>query len=231
MYLLLDIGNSRTKAVIYENGKFTLLSDLNLQSIAPYRFIAVYVACVGFDEHVEQLQHTLGLTHLPWYRLVSQTAAFGVVNRYATPERLGVDRWLAILGADSLLQTKNLMIVDAGTALTIDWLDKSQQHQGGWIIPGLRLQQEAVIKNTARVGSTPDDSQELILGVNTQDCVKNGALAALCGAIRAGWQLKPTDVIFLTGGDSPKLAQYLSDLPVQLDPLLIFRGIARYIAT
>ena len=229
MYLMLDVGNSRTKAALYSKGEIAILDALTPDHLSALPLKGVYVACVGSDERINQLQTVLKLKHLPWVRLQSEETAFGVKNAYATPARLGVDRWLALLGADSQFKNTDLMIADIGTALTIDWLNHSQQHQGGWIIPGLRLQQEAVINNTAKVLSLPDDDIALTLGTNTQSCVKNGALAAICGAIRAGWQLQPVKLLVLTGGDAQKIAQYLPDVPLQHDPLLIFRGIARYL--
>ena len=123
----------------------------------------------------------------------------------------------------------DLLIVDAGTALTLDWVSETQQHLGGWIIPGMKLQQEAVISNTAKVLSRPGVASVLNLGTDTDSCVENGALAAVSGAIRLGWQLKPAKHLVLTGGDADKIATYLTDLPVYHDPLLIFRGVARYI--
>lgn len=229
MYLLLDIGNSRTKAVAYDNGQFTPLASVTAEQVKLKPWKAVYVASVAAEEKINLLQQQLQLTNTPWYRLKSEASAFAVTNCYQTPEKLGVDRWLAMLGATSLFANTHLMVVDAGTALTLDWLNQSQQHEGGWIIPGVRLQQEAVISNTAKVLSQPGEAKMLSLGTDTHSCVENGALAAVCGAIRLGWQLKPAKHLILTGGDATKLASYLADLPIYHDPLLIFRGVARYI--
>lgn len=229
MYLLLDVGNSRIKAVIYHNGELTPLTLINADTVKQQQWQAVYVSSVAADDNINALQQRLQLTHIPWYRLRSESTAFSVTNSYSIPERLGVDRWLAMLGAASLFAFSDLLIVDAGTALTLDWLDKTQQHQGGWILPGMRLQQEAVINNTAKVITQLSEASVLALGNDTHSCVKNGALAAVCGAIRLGWQLKPTKKLLLTGGDATQLIPYLTDLPIYHDPLLVFRGIARYI--
>lgn len=229
MYLLLDVGNSRIKAVIYHNGKLTPLPSITLDAVKNQPWQAVYVASVAADEKINTLQQQLELTHIPWHRLRSEDSAFSVKNSYSMPEKLGIDRWLAMLGATALFAFTDLLVVDAGTALTLDWLDQTQQHQGGWILPGMRLQQEAVINNTAKVLSQPGEASILTLGNDTHSCVENGALAAVCGAIRLGWQLKPTKHLLLTGGDATKLIPYLTDLPIYHDPLLVFRGIARYI--
>ncbi|CAM5189043.1 type III pantothenate kinase [Alishewanella longhuensis] len=229
MYLLLDVGNSRVKAVSYSLGQYTPLATITADSVKNQPWQAVYVASVAAEEKIDLLQQQLGLTHLPWHRLKSEASAFSVTNSYHAPEKLGVDRWLAMQGAVSLFANTELLIVDAGTALTLDWLNQAQQHEGGWIIPGVRLQQEAVINNTAKVLSKPGEANVLQLGTDTLSCVENGALAAVCGAIRLAWQLKPAKHLILTGGDAAKLTAYLTDLPIYHDPLLIFRGVARYI--
>lgn len=229
MYLLLDIGNSRIKAVCYSNDLFTTLTEVSAEALKNQPWQAVYVASVAAEEKISILQQQLELTKVPWHLLHSEASAFSLINCYQNPERLGVDRWLAMLGATSLFARTDLLIVDAGTALTLDWVSETQQHLGGWIIPGVTLQQEAVISNTAKVLSRPGVANVLSLGTDTHSCVENGALAAVSGAIRLGWQLKPAKHLVLTGGDADKLATYLTDLPVYHDPLLIFRGVARYI--
>lgn len=229
MYLLLDVGNSRVKAVSYSHGQYTPLAIITANAVKNHPWQAVYVASVAADEKIDLLQQQLGLTHLPWYRLKSEANAFSVTNSYKIPEKLGVDRWLALQGAVSMFADTDLLVVDAGTALTIDWLSDKQEHQGGWIIPGVRLQQEAVISNTAKVHSQPGGANVLQLGTDTHTCVENGALAAVCGSIRLAWQLKPAKHLLLTGGDAEKLISYLTDIPIYHDPLLIFRGMVRYI--
>lgn len=229
MYLLLDVGNSRIKAVSYNNGQFSVIDTVNADTLKDQLWLGVYVASVAAEEDVSVLQVQLGLSHVPWYCLKSEATAFSVTNSYQTPEKLGVDRWLAILGAATLFANTELLIVDAGTALTIDWLNATQQHEGGWIVPGLRLQKKALLANTARVLIQQGTESLLVPGMDTDSCVENGALAAICGTIRLAWQLKPAKYLLLTGGDAALLTRFLTDLPVYHDPLLVFRGVARYI--
>jgi len=229
MYLLLDVGNTRTKAVSYHNGRFTPLTVVTAETLKDEAWQGVYVASVAAEDKISLLKQKLQLNHVRWHLLKSEATAFSVKNCYQMPEKLGVDRWLALLGAATLFVNTDLLIIDAGTALTLDWLNDKQEHEGGWIIPGVRLQQEAVISNTAKVQSRPSEANSLRLGNDTHSCVENGALAAVIGAIRLAWQYKPAKQLILTGGDAEKVATYLKDLPVYHDPLLIFRGVARYI--
>lgn len=229
MYLLLDIGNTREKAALVKNGKVTALPQLAADNLAKLPIKAVYFASVASQEKVAVIKQLLGLDHLPWRQVYSDAQAYGVRSSYQQPQTLGVDRWLAMLGAQLLFNGQNVLIADAGTAITLDWLDKSGQHGGGWIIPGLKMQQQAVVKNTAKVFNADMFNGRLEPGIDTVTGLQNGCLAAVLGAIRLAWQDTPADKLILTGGDSKFLKPHLSDLPLVVEPLLIFHGLARYI--
>lgn len=229
MYLLLDIGNTREKAALVKNGKVSALPQLAPDNLATLPIKAVYFASVASQEKVAVIKQLLGLDHLPWRQVYSDAHAYGVINSYLQPQTLGVDRWLAMLGAQTLQPRQNLLIVDAGTAVTVDWLDQEGQHGGGWIIPGLKMQQQAVVKNTAKVFNSEMFNGRLEPGTDTVTGLQNGCLAAVLGAIRLAWQQTPCDKLLLTGGDSKFLKPYLTDFPLVVEPLLIFHGLARYI--
>lgn len=229
MYLLLDIGNTREKAALVTNGKVSALPQLAPDNLARLPIKAVYFASVTAPEKVAAIKQQSGLDHLPWRQVYSDAKAFGVTSSYQQPQNLGVDRWLAMLGGQLLYPAQNLMIVDTGTAVTIDWLTLEGQHSGGWIIPGLRMQQQAVVQNTAKVFNSEIFDGRLAPGSDTVAGLQNGCLAAVLGAVRLAWQQTPADKLVLTGGDSKYIKSYLSDLPVVIEPLLIFHGLARYI--
>ncbi|SNY61058.1 type III pantothenate kinase [Arsukibacterium tuosuense] len=229
MYLLLDIGNTREKAALFNADSISALPQLNAENLKTLPLIAVYFACVANDTRLNALKVRLELDHLPWRQVVSEGQAFGVANCYTEPHLLGVDRWLAMLGAHKLFTGQSVMIVDAGTALTIDWLDERGAHQGGWIMPGLRLQQQSVVQQTAKVFNKELLDARVIPGRETISCLQNGCLAAVIGAIQQGWLLNKAERLVLTGGDALYLKPQLADLTVTTEPLLIFQGLARYI--
>lgn len=229
MYLLLDIGNTREKAALFSAGNISALPQLTAERLKTLPLIAVYFACVANDARLNALKLTLDLDNIPWRQVDSEAQAFGVTNCYLEPHLLGVDRWLALLGSQQLFSAQSVMVVDAGTALTVDWLDECGVHQGGWIMPGLRLQQQSVVQQTAKVFNKELLEARLIPGRETISCLQNGCLAAITGAIRQGWLLHKAERLVLTGGDALYLKPQLTDLPVTTDPLLIFHGLARYI--
>jgi type III pantothenate kinase len=229
MYLLLDIGNTREKAALLQQSSVSALPQLVADNLAKLPIKAVYYASVASQDKVEVIKQRLGLDHLPWQQVHAEAKAYGVTSIYQQPQTLGVDRWLAMLGAQSLYPEQSLLIADAGTAVTLDWLSRDGLHGGGWIIPGLQMQQQAVIKNTAKVFSSALFDGRLEAGVDTASCLQNGCLASVLGTIRLAWQHCQCDKLLLTGGDSTILKPYLSDLALIVEPLLIFHGLARYI--
>lgn len=226
--LLLDIGNTRAKAVIHRLGE---LKVSNLAEPLPGDIHAVYYASVASAERVDALKTELNLGSIPWYQVTSEFKRNQLQNSYAQPHLMGVDRWLAMLGALQFYQNQALIVVDAGTALTLDVVDCKGMHQGGWILPGLRLQQQAVTSQTAKVFNRDEQRPELGFGQDTASCLQNGALAAVIAAIRYGASMVPQGKLVLTGGDGPALVRYLEDLNVDFQPLLVFHGLSQYIAT
>ena len=110
--------------------------------------------------------------------LTASAAACGVVNGYATPEQLGADRWAALVAARLRAHTTDLfpapvVVVNAGTAVTIDTLDADGRFRGGVILPGLRLMLRALADHTSCLKSAPGTYQDD--PVNTADALYSGA--------------------------------------------------------
>jgi len=225
--LLLDIGNTRAKAVICRLGE---LIAFNLADPLPTDISVVYFASVASMERVESLKSELSVREVEWHQVTSEAKRNQLQNSYSQPQLMGVDRWLAMLGAQQFHQNQALIVVDAGTALTLDVVDSVGMHQGGWILPGLRLQQQAVTSHTAKVFNRDEQRPELGFGQDTASCLQNGALAAVIAAIRYGVSMVPEGKLVLTGGDGPALVRYLEDLNVDFQPLLVFHGLSQYIA-
>lgn len=146
-------------------------------------------------------------------------------NKYREPERLGVDRWLAMIAAWDE-QAGAACIVDAGTALTADVIDGQGRHQGGFIAAGLATQQRAVLgatrfatRDVEAMAYRPD------LGDDTESCVRQGALLACLGAIDRAAALAGDDArLLIGGGDATALLPYLSSAWTHR-PLLVLEGL------
>lgn len=154
----------------------------------------------------------------------------GVRNGYERPERLGADRWAALIGARAQ-GSSECLVVCAGTATTVDWLSAEGLFRGGLILPGVDLMRASLAHNTALL---PLAEGELHAAPrNTMDAIVSGCLYAQLGAIERMYaQLAdaPGACCLLTGGAAPSLAPHLQ-IPLRLVDSLILDGLACYGAT
>jgi type III pantothenate kinase len=160
--------------------------------------------------------------------LTASAAACGVVNGYATPEQLGADRWAALVAARLRAHTTDLfpapvVVVNAGTAVTIDTLDADGRFRGGVILPGLRLMLRALADHTSGLKSAPGTYQDY--PVNTADALYSGAVQAICGAIElARGRIQRRDAVvkcLLAGGAAAEIAPHLGDDTEVVDNLVL----------
>ncbi|MGI9274589.1 MAG: type III pantothenate kinase [Endozoicomonas sp.] len=129
---------------------------------------------------------------------------------YTDAERLGVDRWLTLLAAHELGGDCHKMIVDCGTAMTVDVLDSQGLHQGGYIVPGLRLMKGALAVNTADLDIVEHSAHATDLGTVTEDCINHGVLAMAVALVNSVQNRNAGSRVFLTGGDAPRLLPHIN---------------------
>jgi type III pantothenate kinase len=163
----------------------------------------------------------------------AEKQACGITNSYRQPRRLGVDRWVAMIGARAESKSA-LCIVDAGSAITIDALDRHGMHLGGQIIPGLHLMHRALESDTAgikglRIRAVAPGTGMALFANSTSGAVQAGAINAICGAIdRAVKTMRAAGLrpkIFVTGGGSSPILEQLST-SVLHRPHLVLQGLA-----
>jgi type III pantothenate kinase len=162
----------------------------------------------------------------PW-RLSSLARQGEVNNAYDDPSKLGVDRWLAIVGAVKH-HGKPIVIWDLGTAATLDAVDENGQHLGGMIYPGPVTMLNALRNETLL--TAPQRLLEAVPtpGRNTKQCIENGVFAAQVGALNqfvrnAARSMSNKPHLVVTGGAAPELLPLL-DFDHVHDPWLVFRG-------
>lgn len=242
--LLLDVGNSRLKWGVAENGDLARTGHIAQQKIReqgvgvltkrlPRVVDAVIASNVAGPSYATRLA---GLVHAHCDRDVHfakvARAAFGVKNSYSQPRRMGVDRWVAMVGARAEFKAA-CIVVDAGTAVTIDALDKNGQHLGGQILPGVTLMASALHNETSDLPLATSTRRALYDGLamftsNTRDAIGSGALNAVTGAVeRAIRMLRSKSYrpkLVLTGGDASRILQALDGKPVHR-PHLVMQGL------
>lgn len=148
----------------------------------------------------------------------------GVSCGYTEPETLGIDRWLAIVAAYQRYLGP-VLVVDAGSAITIDLIGPQGVHLGGYISPGLRLMREALWQGTAKVQVDRVESLNMLVpGTCTQDAVNRGCLLAVVATIEKLASQYPASIV-ITGGDATVVAEALS-LTSDHVPDLVLDGLA-----
>jgi type III pantothenate kinase len=163
--------------------------------------------------------------------LVASESACGVQNRYARPSQLGADRWASLCAARRRALADDLfppacVVVNAGTAVTVDALDGDGVFRGGFILPGLRLMLKALAENTAALKMPPGEVRPF--PDNTADALYSGAMTAVCGAIEQmrrrvdprAEQLR----CYLAGGAAAEIAPHLNP-PVEVVDNLVLEGV------
>lgn len=237
MKLLLDLGNTRLKSA-YSNGQtLTSLAPLQHQSedflislqkqwlALPGCPAQIAVSCVGRISVLHQLLN-LARQYWPSIRIFipkAQSVCLGVRNAYQEPEKLGIDRWLALLAVRQIYQ-EPVAIIDCGTAITLDFLSPDGQHLGGMICPGLKLMKQSLAAGTEQL---PQVTHQQFTGLAnyTEAAISSGVLNAATGLIERVLHshTDPYKVIF-TGGDAELIAAQIN-LPSAIFPELVLLGL------
>ena len=248
MILELDMGNTRSKWRLRQAGQYALenaadnaynegvansLSELLDQFAQLPEPEQLRIASVRKDESVQAVsrwcQDRWSLK--PGLAVVSASCS-GVSNSYEDPGRMGVDRWLALLAAFNYAKSA-CIVVDAGTALTIDAVDEAGKHLGGYILPGLSMMLDSLENNTGIRLQKRQFDADVGLGTNTESAVLNGSLALAVALIeKTVSNLKAENsqlLVIMSGGDAPLLQEALPellDIGVEIHPSLVLDGLA-----
>ncbi len=246
--LLIDAGNTRLKWGVLRDGEVhetghilqVELADRGigcLVSRLPRNVDTVLVSNVAGQRFATRLAGVLSAHCGCDVRFArTEARACGLTNAYHDARLMGVDRWVAMIGAWRQLQC-DVLVVDAGTAVTIDAVTKEGQHLGGQILPGLALMAGALGTSTSDIPevrpgewSAPDGMG--IFGCSTEAAVTSGAVNAIVGAVdRAVRVLRSNNyepITVLTGGNASAMLHALADEPLYR-PNLVLAGLVEFL--
>ncbi len=235
MNLLIDMGNTRLKWALTTAGQIMTgspvpNSQINLNELVGlwkgiYRPRRIAISCVSASELLELVQSIARQLWLDVDIILvkPQAQAFGVINAYREPDKLGVDRWLSLVAVWQKYRSP-ACIVDCGTAITVDLIDADGRHQGGLISPGLALMKQSLGQGTQAL-SVSETSYAFGLAKFTDAAIYSGTLTAAIGLIEHVLAQQPANVrLFLTGGDAKLIAGQLGVASI-VDPDLVLRGL------
>ena len=191
----------------------------------------VFVTCVAKSQVWQALEKScMQLWNVKVKRVFSMQEGFGLINAYAQPADLGSDRWCAMIGALHDAGT-DVVVIDCGSAITIDIVEKTGSHRGGYILPGIEMMKQDLGINTAQVNVsiTSDEKLSLEPGHTTTGCVNAGVHLAAVKSIESVLNQQKKNyqdmLCYLTGGDAEVIADLLSMKCVMI-PDLVLRGLA-----
>jgi type III pantothenate kinase len=231
----IDVGNTRVKwraapgGAVQSAARADAAAELaRALSARPTRVRVASVAGSDFNERLRvALEDAFGVA--PEFAVTS--AFVGRVRcGYERPETMGVDRWLGLLAAWQRAGGP-LIVVSAGTALTLDVVGEDGRHLGGFIVPGLRLMQESLGTGTAEVQVQQAlETGATAPGRSTREAVQHGLVRmqvsfvdGAMGEFTNVWQVRPH--LFICGGDAAILAPHLAS-PHVVAADLVLDGLA-----
>jgi type III pantothenate kinase len=155
----------------------------------------------------------------------TSSSAAGVECGYLDPNALGVDRWLAIIAAYKK-SGKACVVVDMGTAITVDIINERGMHLGGYIVPGLTMMNEALYRGTRQVKVDAQAIDDIAPGRVTEMAVANGCLLMIKSMVYSALSdiNTPSAELFVTGGDGEKLMAVL-ECDATYSPDLVMDGL------
>jgi type III pantothenate kinase len=240
MVLTIDAGNTKTKWALFDDdGKIShqgscLNAHISTANVLPNSLTCdqIVISNVAGEAHAKQLQHLTSIYEATTHWLTASKQLGYVINNYTIPKSLGSDRWAALI-ATWYMQHKTCVVVNAGTATTIDAIVSTQIDGetfgvfiGGMILPGIDLMQQSLGVATAQLPKIPtetpsypqttDSSQSNSFATDTTNAIYSGAVHATLGAIQqmslaVEQQYRQTPELIISGGNAMVIAQYLTN--------------------
>ena len=153
-----------------------------------------------------------------------------VINLYETPETLGYDRMAAVVGANEQFPHRDILVIDAGTCITYEFIDSKGQYHGGNISPGMQMRFKALHQFTGRLPLVDTNGRKLPMGRDTETAIRAGVMKGMeyeiSGYIESMKHKYPELLVFLTGGDDFSFDSSVKSI-IFADRFLVLKGLNR----
>ncbi len=214
MKLAIDIGNTLTKVALFQDNdlvKLRSFKEFTIEELTLFigesetknnKIISSVISSVKeYDHKIDSF-----LNEKYFFVKLSSKTPLPVIIRYNTPETLGKDRVAAVCGASSIFPEENILVIDAGTCITYDFIDKEKNYLGGGISPGIDIRFKALNTFTGNLPLVNRDDEFDLIGKSTEGSIKsgvlNGVLAEIEGIIKRYEDRFGRLKIIFTGGDT-----------------------------
>jgi len=214
--LFVDIGHSAVKWRTLDSEVFSMSVDKFSEKSLPGNQ-SVWLSAVAHPQILEAINMKFSDV-----KVVKSLSHFGSLTiAYKEPLDLGSDRFLAMLGALKHFPDRNMLIIDVGSALTIDVVNKSGEHQGGLIMPGL----QALRSSFAKFATNNQNLNSSSFQTSTEKAWLSGTQEMLISSIKeqiAGFESEQSDgIVILTGGSAIGLISELPETVNYFDNLVL----------
>jgi type III pantothenate kinase len=231
MNLIIDIGNSSTKVAIFDRkDMITVFRSREFscekleKKLSPYKIEkAIFSSVRDTPEYIYDLLSV----NIPEVHILTFKSKLPFRIEYETPATLGTDRIAAVAGAYNSFKGGNILVIDAGTAITYDFLE-GKSYKGGNISPGLSMRFRALHKFTGKLPLVNPHSDFSFPGNNTIDAIAAGVITGVVYEINEyirTFEKKHTEFkVILTGGDSGYLKDKINSLVTYM-PDIVMNGL------
>lgn len=220
MILVIDIGNTKIKAAVFEQDIMLFRTEFSTafflkevkKILKKYNKTKKTIISSVASTPEEVIRYLQNKTHL---FCVSIETHFPFQNKYETPQTLGIDRKVLIAGAVIKYPNQNVLVIDAGTCITYDFVDANSIYYGGAITPGLTMRYKALHHFTAKLPNLDAEYPNSIIGNSTNQSIHSGVVNGILFEIQGfinDYESNFKDLtIILTGGDALFLAKRLKN--------------------
>jgi type III pantothenate kinase len=215
MVLTIDVGNTNVKVAVFK--QFNLLDKFVFQkNNFQNNFQIVFKKYPNHKKAVLSSVSLLDEKDIIWLKNqieiieINSNSVFPFTNHYTTPNTLGIDRMVLAAGAVIEYPNQNILIIDAGTCVTYDFITNKKEYLGGAISPGLNMRYKALNDYTAKLPLLENNTPDNFIGNSTSQSIHSGVVNGLCYEIEgfiSEFSVKNEQfIIILTGGDAIFLA-------------------------
>ena len=234
MNLVIDIGNTVAKLAAFDEAE---LLEVVYDSNRTLELLPEFCNKYAFDKAIvvtvidleAEAEARLASLNFPLLRLDHNTP-LPVRNLYETPHTLGYDRMAAVVAANCFFPGRDVLVIDAGTCITYEFVDASGCYHGGNISPGLQMRFKALHRFTGRLPMVSSQGRMEPIGKNTETAIRAGVLKGMEyeieGYVRAMKDKYPGLLVFLTGGDDFSFDTNLKSI-IFADRFLVLKGLNR----
>ena len=230
MNLTIDAGNSRVKYGIFSNDELAKvivrdsLKSMDIEELSKEHQIKRSIICASRNLSPENLAYLQSRDTL----ILDENTPIPIKNKYRTPKTLGKDRLAGAIAAHVAFPFANNVVIDLGTAMTINFINSKGEFLGGNISPGLNLRLQALHNNTDMLPLPSTDGEFSLYGMDTEQALRNGAIHGILAEIEYYSQkykelCSPLKII-LAGGNSVFINHYLKE-PYVIKPDLVMEGL------